>query len=509
MFMKKNWNRIVILIAGIICICVILTFIIVKLVVNKRERMVSQKEAVEMIFENVYVTSLEDDKVTFLYKGSLNTFEGKVSSDCIGICDVIVKNGKIQQIYTKRESIEGNLIKYKNDTMYISVMDEIIEKRYRNDFPVYSLLDKEVKQISCDDLVLGASNLVYILFNEEIVALLQYEPCDYENIRVLMKNDNQIYYDTKVSVVQEGDYSYIVNEAGERLTRNCVGTLEVLQEEEGYVVINTLPVEEYVRYVTPSEMPYTWDMEALKAQAVCARTYAYAQMKNSRYAAFGANLDNSVDYQVYNNVGLKDSTNKAADETKYQVLSCNNELITCYFFSTSAGRTNTMEVWESDNPSFIHSVESKDTSSGLSNWKAELDYTKTDSNDMGRILEIKVLSKNKGGYITSMEIQYENGAVEYKNEYKIRKILAEHMVTMSDQTGRDISEWSLLPSASFSLDDISDETKVLVTGKGNGHGIGMSQYGAYEFAKSGVGYEEILKYYYKDVDLMDIRQIVK
>ena len=67
---------------------------------------------------------------------------------------------------------------------------------------------------------------------------------------------------------------------------------------DGYVLVNELPIETYLRYVLPSEMPTYFSYEALKAQAVCARTFAYKQMRQNAYAEYGANLDDSTAYQV-------------------------------------------------------------------------------------------------------------------------------------------------------------------------------------------------------------------
>ena len=67
--------------------------------------------------------------------------------------------------------------------------------------------------------------------------------------------------------------------------------------KKGYVLINEIPMEDYIRYVLPSEMPLSFSYEALKAQAVCARTFTYGQMKNDTYARYGANLDDSIAYQ--------------------------------------------------------------------------------------------------------------------------------------------------------------------------------------------------------------------
>lgn len=109
------------------------------------------------------------------------------------------------------------------------------------------------------------------------------------------------------------------------------GTLEVYQGSNGLVLVNELPLETYLKYVVPSEMPASYAQEALKAQAVCARTYAYRQMLNNSLSDYHAQVDDSVSYQVYNNTQRQDSTDQAVDATAGKILTCGGEPITAYF----------------------------------------------------------------------------------------------------------------------------------------------------------------------------------
>lgn len=502
----KGLRRIIIIILFVILALLLL----IKGLIYIKQKKVLHKD-VEVLFENVYIMDQSDGKLTILHHGSVDIFEGEAEKSCIGVADLRVKNGKIIEIITKQDYVTGNLKKYKDGSMYLELKQEDMEENqleifpYDDQFQVYSLLNEKVEQITTNDLVMGASEIKAVLSKGKICALIQEKPSEFDLIRVLMKNGDDIYYHEPISICEGDNGFYIANDKGERLTRDCIGELKILEEKEGYVVINTLPVEDYVRYVTPSEMPASWDLEALKAQAVCARTYAYSQMKNNHYAAFGANLDNTVSYQVYNNMALTDATNRAAEETKYQVLTNQEQLITCYFFSTSAGLTNTMEVWDSKNPDFIHSVESIDDTSNLFEWSCELDYSLEDSNLLGPIEKIDIIRRNSGNYITEAIIYYRDGIRSYKNEYKLRRILSERMINLKDKKGNSLEGWGLLPSASFELEEIDGVMKV--TGAGYGHGIGMSQQGAGKMAKEGKTYEEILKYYYSNVELTDIRNL--
>lgn len=85
------------------------------------------------------------------------------------------------------------------------------------------------------------------------------------------------------------------------------GTLELRTTAEGIVMINELPLEDYLCKVVPSEMPASYEMEALKAQAVCARSYAYRQAASYGYPEYEAHMNDSTDYQVYNNSQPQDT----------------------------------------------------------------------------------------------------------------------------------------------------------------------------------------------------------
>ena len=110
-------------------------------------------------------------------------------------------------------------------------------------------------------------------------------------------------------------------------------------------LVNTLPLEEYLYGVVPSEMPASYPEEALKAQAVCARTYACVQMMNSSLGDLGAQVDDSVSYQVYQNRRRGSSSSQAVEATAGEILLNNGSPINAYYFSTSHGQTSTDQVW--------------------------------------------------------------------------------------------------------------------------------------------------------------------
>lgn len=110
-------------------------------------------------------------------------------------------------------------------------------------------------------------------------------------------------------------------------------------------MVNELPLENYLCKVVPSEMPASYQKEALKAQAICARSYAYRQIMDYAYPEYQAHVNDSTDYQVYNNSASQQAATEAVQETAGKVLKYNGNIITAYYYSTSCGKTTTMAAW--------------------------------------------------------------------------------------------------------------------------------------------------------------------
>ena len=151
------------------------------------------------------------------------------------------------------------------------------------------------------------------------------------------------------------------------------GKMELFQTAEGIVIVNELSMEQYLYGVVPSEMPASYEPEALKVQAVCARSYAYKQTQGLGYPEYQAHIDDSTAFQVYGNSGEQESTNRAVDETRGQKLWYQDQVITAYYFSTSCGKTTTAEAWGNASPDkgYLQSAEIKD---GEQDYEAELPW---------------------------------------------------------------------------------------------------------------------------------------
>ena len=298
------------------------------------------------------------------------------------------------------------------------------------------------------------------------------------------------------------------------------GSLTIYKDENGLRIVNTLPLEEYLWAVVPSEMPASYPEEALKAQAVCARTYACVQMTDSYLESLGAQVDDSVSYQVYQNSGEAEEAIRAVEETSGEVLLNQGALINAYYFSTSHGKTSTDQVWAASAPSsYLQSVECTfDSEEPWYQWKVEISLAKILENLQGMfdgissVAGIETGGENTGEGVLKLIARTDQGDKELHNEYDIRTVLAPEGLTITRQDGSQVMGSSLLPSAYFTLEEKKDSqgnlAGYLIHGGGYGHGVGMSQNGAKGMAEAGKNYREILSYFYKDVEIGNIKDVV-
>ena len=249
-----------------------------------------------------------------------------------------------------------------------------------------------------------------------------------------------------------------------------------------------MSLEDYVVGVVGAEMPAEFQTEALKAQSVASRTYALKK------TASGATISASISDQVFNTVDqLKQkwgsSFNKyytkiqnAVKETKGQCLTYNGSYIEALFFSTSNGRTeDSVNVWGNSFP-YLKSVESP--------WD-----TKVSGFSQSKSIPMNTISSKLGVNLTSVsEISI--------NSKTVGDRVANVTFCGKSFTGVQVRTLLGLRSADFEVSQ--NGNNIVFTTKGYGHGVGMSQYGANEMAKSGYSYSQILKHYYTGVSLTTI-----
>ena len=289
------------------------------------------------------------------------------------------------------------------------------------------------------------------------------------------------------------------------------GVLEVRKEPEGFLLINILPLETYLEGVVPSEMPSSYKEEALKAQAICARTYACRQMEERRLEEYGADVDDSVNYQVYNNIAQKASTTAAVKGTAGKVLCQDGQLIEAYYFSTSAGVTSTDEVWGvKEAATYLQSVVCPfDADTPWGSWSVKIPWNilqkRAQTLDFcsGTLNSLEITRKCLSGAVTGVNVNTENGGAFLENEYEIREFFSPKGQEITEKNGEKVQGGALLPSAYFSM-EVVPEVAVFIEGKGYGHGVGMSQNAADQMAKEGYTCEEILDYFFKNVEIVQL-----
>lgn len=358
-----------------------------------------------------------------------------------------------------------------------------------------------------------------------------------ETVRVLIRNtDQQSYYHSAVVLTYQGEertyttdspelkegsvvlsaeegiaVSSVERQEGTPVYRGCI---EIIAEDEGLLLINELPVEQYLEGVVPSEMPSSYPAEALKAQAVCARTYAWKQIQEKRLEEYGADVDDSVNFQVYQNIFPQESTTNAVSETKGEVICQDKELIEAYYFSTSAGVTSTDEVWGAkEAASYLKSVPCAfDAQEPWSAWEVEIPWDQLQTNARkytdpeAALKSIQITRKNQSGAVIGLWVTTDRGSFSLAEEYDIREFLSPSGCTIYGKDGAVMTGDALLLSAYFSMELYPGE-KVCISGKGYGHGVGMSQNGAKAMAEQGYTYREILDYFFQDIEILQAEQV--
>lgn len=284
------------------------------------------------------------------------------------------------------------------------------------------------------------------------------------------------------------------------------GRLFLYGEEDGILLVNELPLEQYLPAVVASEMPSDYPLQAQLAQAVCARTYAYHCMRSARKTDAVYDLDDSTSYQVYNNYPADAVSVGAVEATRGEMLACNEVL----YYSTSCGingRENLSK--EQAFREFLAQEPEKDLEYGSPwvRWSARitkeellLQAQKTGAFS-GNVLDtVAVRTRAADGQVQELCLSGDGRELCIAGEYEIRRMLAPGADGVVLHDGRQIALQGILPSAWFWVEASGDD--FLFHGGGYGHGKGMSQCGAAALAASGESYRDILKDYYGESELL-------
>ena len=263
-------------------------------------------------------------------------------------------------------------------------------------------------------------------------------------------------------------------------------TVYLIDEEKN----KEMTVTEYLYGVVGGEAKKDWPEEVLKAQAIMARTFLLEFMMNKKSQYEGADISTDVtEAQAYNAGNVNDAVKKAVDDTKGQVITYDNKFIKAWFFSCSGGKTATAPegLDMKENPPYIHSVPSDESAApeDVQKWSKEFTKTKLDKalatmeEDIGDYKTIEMGEKGDSGRCITLKF----GDAEVS------------CVHLRMALGANEFRSTL-------LDEVKYENNVLkVSGKGFGHGVGVSQWGAYKKAEDGNKAKDILMYYYKDVQI--------
>lgn len=304
-----------------------------------------------------------------------------------------------------------------------------------------------------------------------------------------------------------GDLSLAVLAAGGRV-HNYRGDLEFRVQGVGITVINELPLEEYLYGVVPREMPAFWPLEAQKAQAVASRSCALA-MKGA-YSAYGFDLMANQLSQVYGGYdGEHPNSARAVDETRGQALFCRGKPVNAYFHSSSGGFIeNCQDIWRDTLEYLKAKPDPYDRNDQHYNWQAAYTHDQL----VSQLKEKKNLYNKKGDperiFSTVEDLEVVEKTSTGARAKKIK-------ITGKDQAGKplavEVSNADAvravlgLKSALFELAKTKGQdgrlAEVKIKGSGYGHGLGMSQYGARGMANKGYSYQDILKYYYSNVEI--------
>ncbi|HSQ40935.1 MAG TPA: SpoIID/LytB domain-containing protein [Fibrobacteraceae bacterium] len=383
----------------------------------------------------------------------------------------------------------------------VNFVREPIPEMYRRDIRVGLTVGKRVQNLGCDGfcrvtLEPGSRGRVSNTLRAEI-----------SGKRLILSDPEGHRYSSNTNVVrlEAWEPGGLVRLDG----KNYRGILEVGIYNGALRVVNELPVESYLQGVVPNEIGHldSTMVEALKAQAVAARTYAYRHYLSRSSQGFDVYAD--VRDQVYQGVdGESSLANQAILASSGVVILWNHQLIEAYYHSTCGGQTESVSTWKRNPVPYLRPVVDLDSTgapwcalSSYATWKYYITW-----GDLSRIAKrylattnpepmlnfheirhIKILDRNPGGRVGRLEVSTDRGVFLVTGD-KTRWFFRDPR-----------NPEKILPSAWFEMEQNSQG--ITLRGRGFGHGIGLCQMGARAMAKAGRNYKDILQHYYSGVEL--------
>lgn len=325
-----------------------------------------------------------------------------------------------------------------------------------------------------------------------------------------------------------------------------------LNNDNNILIINHIHMENYLLGVVPKEIAASSPVDALRAQAVVARSYTYANL--NKHIDEGYNLCTSTHCQVYGGYEWeKPSTNQAVIDTYGEYIVYDGQVASAFYHSNSGGHTESSEdVWGGNLPYLVGIEDRFSMNTNNSTWSLSLsprdlgDKLKANGIDIGEVKDLQILDTSDSDRVETIKIVGSYGDQIISGD-KLRSIIGTtslkstlfsinkdglsssknvYIIDGSSQGAREVSlsgmyildgnnNKTVNRSVSNRLRGDANTTDLEGTigieptafkfeGKGYGHGVGMSQYGAIEMANLGYNYEEIIKHYYSGVEIINI-----
>lgn len=528
-------------------------------------------------YQNVWLTDANEQELTacvgtLMRRLPVKSKIKKPQDMASQVADVYLTDGAVRKIVLKKERVSGKVLQVRDDMIEIEGYGQVA---LDEGFQVYRLYG-EVKRQELADVLVGYDAQEFVAAGGRLCAALIRRPVNAERIRVLITDTGfgSVFHDSvtleflspgvmlagekeekfqagTVMTFRVGDaklskgrvvFRPADESAGIRIptikrgetTPSYPGCLELKQEAEGLVVVNEVYLEEYLKRVVPSEMPASYEPEALKTQAICARTYAWQQIMANSCKHYGAHVDDSTRYQVYNNTETFAATDAAVDGTYGKMVMYGGDVAEIYYFSTSCGHTTDGTIWGAgqsdypylkgiavregggsldltDNQAFDQYI--RETPAGyesgfaLYRWKTTLTNRQLQQKvtGIGEITGVAMMERSTGGVGKVLLVEGNGGSKEIRGEGPIRNVLGSRELIIERQDQTTMTGWDSLPSAFVSIEagrpDPDGVISFTIYGGGYGHGVGMSQNGAQGMAKAGKTCGEILEFFYPGAEV--------
>ncbi len=585
--LKKGWHewnksqrmqlKALICVLGILLILILILgniiFALIHNLTNKDEEQEQEPEHIPVIemIHNVWIMETDETGILIFRDGREEKYPyGEIQlpeNAREQLADIVLTDGAVTEIAVKTDKINGRVLGADNSYVEIEGYGKIPLTEDCKGYRIYNTLT----MCTVGDLSFGYSFTDFVLENGRICGFLMVKEEAMEYIRVLIKTGDYsgIFHQEVILsadadfTVEYGAYDNLKQEEypagteiridlnstyfeGERIKvtpkvltgkvtlKNVSrsqgipdyrGHMELLRTEEGIAVINQVLLEEYLYCVVPSEMPASYPDEALKAQAVCARTYAYGRMLKAGYPKYGAHVDDSTSYQVYNNIHEQEHTTTAVKETYGQLLyTAQGGLAETYYYSTSCGVGSDANVWKTEAAKTLDYLKAREISQNVKygleagealkdeeafdsfitgknasdfevseswyRWNYQVkkieaehifevlkqryqannklvltledgEFVSKDVEEFSKVKEMYVSQRGSGGIADELTIETDKNIYKVISEYNIRYVLNDGKSKVVRQDGSEISSPTILPSAFFVLSTSKEKNNVV------------------------------------------------